>query len=197
MREDVARLRALATQNGRAPRDILVFALATVVTAATDEEAEARFAEYQGYVSEAGTLAMMSGWAGVDLSKPREAQASAAASNAIQSVAAAIAGPSAPAGRRVGRPVGLGGGGPAIVGGPGCVADELQAWAEEADIDGFNLAYVVMPETFADIVEHLIPELQRRGAYKTHYAPGTYREKLFGAGPRLGSRHPAAAYRAD
>lgn len=197
MAEDVARLRALAAQNGRAPRDILVFALATVVTAATDEEAEARFEEYQGYVSEAGTLAMMSGWAGVDLSKPREAQASAAASNAIQSVAAAIAGPSAPAGRRVGRPVGLGGGGPAIVGGPGRVADELQAWAEEADIDGFNLAYVVMPETFADIVEHLIPELQRRGAYKTHYAPGTYRDKLFGAGPRLGSRHPAAAYRAD
>ncbi len=95
MAEDVAKLRSLAVDNGRAPSDILVFALATVVTAATDEEAEAKFVEYQGYVSETGTLAMMSGWAGVDLSKPREAKASAASSNAIQSVAAGIA-----AGRR-------------------------------------------------------------------------------------------------
>ncbi|HWA61482.1 MAG TPA: LLM class flavin-dependent oxidoreductase [Caulobacteraceae bacterium] len=195
MAEDVAKLRNLAVENGRASSDILVFALATVVIAATDEEAEAKFVEYQGYVSETGTLAMMSGWAGVDLSKPGEAKAGAASSNAIQSVAANIATRSAPVGRRVGRPVGLGGGGPAIVGGPKRVADELDAWAEEADLDGFNLAYVVMPETFSDIVEHLIPELQRRGAFKRSYRQGVYREKLFGEGARLAERHPAARHR--
>lgn len=196
MAADVAKLRELAVQNGRSRADVLVFALATVVTAETDEEAERKFAEYQGYVSETGTLAMMSGWAGVDLSKPRaEAKAGAARSNAIQSVAAGLAESPLPPARSVGRPVGLGGGGPAIVGGPRRVADELEAWAEEADLDGFNLAYVVMPETFSDIVEHLIPELQRRGLYKQDYAPGAYREKLFGGGPRLGARHPGARYR--
>lgn len=195
MAEDVARLRDLAVEFGRARSDILVFALATVVTAATDEEAEAKFADYQGYVSETGTLALMSGWAGVDLSKPDQAKAGAASSNAIQSVAASIASGSAPAGRRVGRAVGLGGGGPAIVGGPKRVADELEAWAEEADLDGFNLAYAVMPETFADIVEHLVPELQRRGLFKKAYRPGAYRHKLFGDGPRLAEGHPAARYR--
>ena len=195
MAEDVARLRTLAVENGRARSDILVFALATVVTAATDEEAEAKFLDYQGYVSEPGTLAMMSGWAGVDLSKPREAPAAAANSNAIQSVAAGIAARASPVGPQVGRPIGLGGGGPAIVGGPKRVADQLEAWAEEADLDGFNLAYVVMPETFSDIVEHLVPELQRRGLFKQNYRQGAYREKLFGEGPRLGVRHPAARYR--
>ena len=195
MAEDVAKLRDLAVKFGRRRSDILVFALATVVIAATDEEAEAKFAEYQSYVSEPGTLALMSGWAGVDLSKPEQAKTGASSSNAIQSVAASIALGGEPTGRRVGRPVGLGGGGPAIVGGPKRVADELEAWAEEVDLDGFNLAYVVMPETFADIVEHLVPELQRRGRFKQTYRPGAYREKLFGDGPRLGERHPAARYR--
>jgi len=32
--------------------------------------------------------------------------------------------------------------------------------------------------------------------YKTAYAPGTYREKLFGWGPVLPTAHPAATHRA-
>jgi hypothetical protein len=54
----------------------------------------------------------------------------------------------------------------------------------------------VTPESFEDIVGLVIPELQRRGAYKKDYRPGTLREKLFGAGhARLSSPHPAARYR--
>ena len=64
----------------------------------------------------------------------------------------------------------------------------------ETGIDGFNLTRQVMPETFVDFVELVVPELQRRGVYKRDYAPGTLREKLFGY-PRLNERHPAAAYR--
>jgi alkanesulfonate monooxygenase len=82
-----------------------------------------------------------------------------------------------------------------LVGCPQRVADELLAWAEACDLDGFNLAYALMPETFVDVVDLLVPELQRRGAFKTDYAPGTYREKLFGRGPRLNQAHPAAAHR--
>ncbi|HKM73643.1 MAG TPA: hypothetical protein VJX94_26860, partial [Stellaceae bacterium] len=37
--------------------------------------------------------------------------------------------------------------------------------------------------------------LQERGAYKRDYAPGTYRQKLFGCGDRLPDEHPAAAAR--
>jgi hypothetical protein len=37
--------------------------------------------------------------------------------------------------------------------------------------------------------------LQKRGVYKTEYAPGTLREKLFGDGARLASNHPGAGYR--
>ena len=91
--------------------------------------------------------------------------------------------------------VGIGGFGPLFVGGPETVADLLEEWVAETDVDGFNLAYAVTHETFIDAVELLVPELQKRGVYKKEYAPGTLREKLFGEGPKLADWHPGAGYR--
>ena len=87
--------------------------------------------------------------------------------------------------------IGIGGLGPLFVGGPQTVADLLEEWVEETDVDGFNLAYAVTHETFSDIVTYLVPELQRRGVYKRDYAPGTLREKLFsGSAPAAQSCRP-------
>ena len=90
---------------------------------------------------------------------------------------------------------GIGGFGPLAVGSPQTVADELQSWVEETDVDGFNLAYAVTHETFRDVVDLLVPELQKRGVFKQEYREGTLREKLFGAGARLAAPHPGAGYR--
>ena len=77
-----------------------------------------------------------------------------------------------------------------MVGPPEEVAEELIAWVEVTDVDGFNLAYAVMSETFADFVDMVMPELQRRGRYKRDYEPGTLREKLYGKGrARLDADH--------
>ena len=46
-----------------------------------------------------------------------------------------------------------------------------------------------MPETFRDVVDLVVPELQRRGAYRTAYDAGTLRNKLFGHGPHLPPTH--------
>ena len=70
------------------------------------------------------------------------------------------------------------------------IADQLQEWVEETDVDGFNLAYAITPGTFEDVVEFVIPELRNRGAYPEEYAPGSLRNKLHGAGDRLPSRAP-------
>jgi len=75
------------------------------------------------------------------------------------------------------------------------IADTLTHWVEATDIDGFNLAYAVTPESFDDFVDLVVPELQRRGVYKSDYAPGTYRQKLFGRGPHLRAPHPATTHR--
>ena len=98
--------------------------------------------------------------------------------------------------REIARHAAIGGRGPVIVGSLIEIADELQAWMADTDIDGFNLAYAVTPETFSDFVDLVVPELQRRGVYKLEYAPGTLREKLFGPGhARLPANHPAASGR--
>jgi hypothetical protein len=98
--------------------------------------------------------------------------------------------------REIARHAAIGGRGPVVVGSFSDVADELEAWVAETGIDGFNLAYAVTPETFTDIVDLVVPELQRRGVYKLDYAAGTLREKPSRCGwARLPSSHPAAKAR--
>jgi hypothetical protein len=84
-----------------------------------------------------------------------------------------------------------------FVGGPAKVADELERWIAEADIDGFNLAYAITPGTFEDFIAFIVPELQARGRYWTDYdASTTVRERLYGIGQkRVRADHPAARYR--
>jgi alkanesulfonate monooxygenase len=98
--------------------------------------------------------------------------------------------------RELAEHVAIGGRGPVFIGSPEQIADTMIAWVEATGIDGFNLAYAVTPESFEDFVEFVVPELQRRGAYKDDYRPGTYREKLFARGPNIAAPHPAARYRA-
>ena len=98
--------------------------------------------------------------------------------------------------REIAEHVGIGGRGPLLVGSLAEIADELEARMESTDVDGFNLAYAVTPESFADFVDLVVPELQRRGIYKRDYRAGTLREKLQGSGrSRLAAGHPGAGHR--
>jgi alkanesulfonate monooxygenase SsuD/methylene tetrahydromethanopterin reductase-like flavin-dependent oxidoreductase (luciferase family) len=81
-----------------------------------------------------------------------------------------------------------------IVGNAATVADALLGWVDEADVDGFILSRTVTPECFEDFIDLVVPELQRRGAFKEAYGPGTLRQKLSGT-DRLRAKHPAAAHR--
>jgi alkanesulfonate monooxygenase SsuD/methylene tetrahydromethanopterin reductase-like flavin-dependent oxidoreductase (luciferase family) len=141
----------------------------------------------------------MSGWTGVDFSRldPDEViehVESEAGSTALENITRADPDRRWTV-RGVAEHVSIGGIGPVVVGSPGTVADQLEGWIDETDINGFNLAFVVRPETFADVSDLLVPELQRRGRYKRAYANGTLREKLFGGSPWLQKPHVAAGYR--
>jgi long-chain alkane monooxygenase len=83
-----------------------------------------------------------------------------------------------------------------LVGTPERIADELERW-QDAGIDGINIINHVIPGSYDEVIEGLLPELRRRGLAQSDYAPGTFREKLFtDSGPRLNARHPAASHRA-
>lgn len=196
----VADIRRRAADGGRDPRDILVFALVTVIVAPTEAAARAKHQDYKSYVSHEGALALVSGWTGIDFSTyGLDDVVRYIENDSIRSAVEAltVADPSHPwTIREIAEFAGIGGMAPIIVGNPAQVADALEAWVRDTDIDGFNLAYAVTPESFGDVVELVVPELQRRGVYKRDYAPGTLREKLFGRGrARLGADHPAHGHR--
>jgi FMN-dependent oxidoreductase (nitrilotriacetate monooxygenase family) len=191
----VADLRARA-----APRNICVFVGATIVTGRTEKEARDLLADYASHADQEATLAHASASLGIDLSRfgmDEPIGTDASHSQAIRSnieTMAKIAG-LAWTKRMLLKQSVLGSRQPPIVGTPDQVADALQAWVSEADIDGFNLSRTVMPECLQDFVDLIVPVLQARGVYKTAYTPGALREKLIGAGRLLAPPHPAAAFR--
>jgi alkanesulfonate monooxygenase len=58
------------------------------------------------------------------------------------------------------------------------VADKLQEWFEAGGADGFNVMPPYLPGALDDFVDHVVPELQRRGAFRTEYEGSTLRENL-------------------
>ncbi len=80
-----------------------------------------------------------------------------------------------------------------VVGTPAQVADHLEEWFTTGAADGFNVMPPYLPGAFDDFVNLVVPELQRRGLFRTEYEGKTFRENLGLARP--GSRYgtPAAA----
>ena len=70
-----------------------------------------------------------------------------------------------------------------IVGTPTQIADQLQLWFENGAADGFNVLPPVLPASLDDFVDLVIPELQRRGLFRTKYEGKTLRENLALARP--------------
>jgi FMN-dependent oxidoreductase (nitrilotriacetate monooxygenase family) len=196
----VADLRRRAVAAGRDASDLVIFTMMTVITDTTQKAARDKYQDYLGYVSEAGALALMSGWTGVDFGAMaaddvvRFTDKANAQTSALEAFTTADPDREWTV-REIARHAAIGGRGPVVIGSATEVAEELRAWVEETDVDGFNLAYALTPGTFADMADLVVPELQARGLFKHDYAPGTFREKLFGRGPRLPASHPAAAVR--
>jgi len=200
LRETVGTIRQELEIAGRDPYSVKIFNLSTVVTADTDETAHAKHAEYLSYGDPEGALVFMSGWMGVDLARyGLDEPVGNVDSNAILSAVAAFQSAD-PDGREwavrdIAEWGKIGGMGPRFVGSGTSVANVLQEWVEETDVDGFNLAYAITPGSFADFVEYVVPVLSERGAIQSSYAPGTLRNKLLGRGDRLPQDHRGARYR--
>lgn len=65
-----------------------------------------------------------------------------------------------------------------IIGTPEQIADQLQEWFEQGAADGFNIMPPTFPDGLNDFVELVIPELQKRGIFRTEYEGSTLREHL-------------------
>lgn len=194
-RASVRALREQLVQAGRRPEDVKVFAGINVVVGRTEREAREKLAEYQRYASPESGLAHFAAGTGIDFARYGLDEAIPyGGTNGIES-AARTAEQQGWTRRRMLELFALGGRFPLVVGDPGQVADALQGWVEATGIDGFNLARTVVPESYEDFVDLVVPALQERGLYKTAYAEGTLRSRLFGEGHHLPARHAAQAFR--
>jgi alkanesulfonate monooxygenase len=89
----------------------------------------------------------------------------------------------------------LGGyGGLGMVGTPAMIADQMQEWLETEASDGFNVMFPYLPGGLDDFVDKVVPELQRRGIFRTEYEGRTLRENL--GLPRPDNRFFAATAKA-
>ncbi|MBG6217117.1 FMN-dependent oxidoreductase (nitrilotriacetate monooxygenase family) [Arthrobacter sp. CAN_A6] len=200
-RDNVADLRRLAQANGRAGNHIKTFASAVVIVGKTSKDAQRKAEEFEKLSSAEGYLAHLGG-GGIDLAAYHP-------SELVEDILARENRPGRdrqpsnrrlPAGTTVGEALGrvtrFDRGPFFAVGTAVEVVNEIERWVRETDLDGFNLRQFLTPGTAEDFVEHVVPELQRRGLYRTSYEEGTLRERFFGAGnARLFDSHPGARYR--
>src|SRR5690554_3220906 len=200
-RRYVADVRRRAVENGRDAHDVKAYAMAAVVVGRTREAAERKLEQLNALSRVEGYLAHFGG-IGVDLaSYPRstklsEIVAKERSAGRDKSVRSRFFDSEQTVGEALDRLTRLDRGPFFAVGTPTEVADAIEGWVRDTDLDGFNLQQLLTPGTAEDFIELVVPELQRRGLYRTRYEESTLRERLFGKGrSRLPGTHPGARYR--
>ncbi|MDV7101066.1 LLM class flavin-dependent oxidoreductase [Gordonia amicalis] len=79
-----------------------------------------------------------------------------------------------------------------MIGSAADIADTMEQWIDAGAADGFMIQATHVPAAFEDFATHVVPELQRRGLFRTEYEGNTLRENLGLARPGRGEwRHRA------
>lgn len=65
-----------------------------------------------------------------------------------------------------------------VIGTPTDIADQIEAWVDGGAADGFNIMAPILPGGLKDFTDLVIPELQRRGRFRTEYSTATLRGHL-------------------
>lgn len=175
--------RRLATY-GRSPEDVLIIVGLFPYVGRTDEEAREKFEALQQLVDPVVGLSLLeSELGGIDLSAfdldgPLPPLPDSNAGKSRQNLLADMARQQNLTIRQLFRHVAGGRGHCQIMGTPETVADELEEWFRKEAADGFMVMAPSFPGGLSDFAELVVPELQRRGLFRTDYRGKTLREHL-------------------
>jgi long-chain alkane monooxygenase len=187
-------VRSRAVAYGRRAEDILFLQGLSFVVGSTEEEARRKELEVDEFLSLDGMLAHASGGIGVDLGdiswdQPIGDVQVEGVRSILEAVVASVPQSRAVTVADVARLLGKT---TRITGTPEQIADRLEDWVT-GGVDGVNLMYSTTPGTFADFIEYVAPELQRRGLMhrennpapfdKSCLAPGSTCRRGMSAGP--------------
>lgn len=146
VKKNIVEIRKAAAEIGRDPKSIKVLAKFAPILGRTMEEAEAKYADYVQYGDYDGALALFGGWTGVDMAPYEDdEELRYVESNAVRSYVEGLINhaPEVNGGkwtkRTLAEHIMVGGLGATCVGTPEVVADEMERWVREGDVDGFNI----------------------------------------------------------
>ncbi|KQV84419.1 LLM class flavin-dependent oxidoreductase [Rhizobium sp. Root1220] len=180
---------------GRDPEDLKVMPGIFPVVGRTTAEAEEKFEEIQELIHPVVGLSLLSGMTGgVDLSTypidgPVPALPETNASKSRQRLLLDLAYRENLTIRQLYLRIAGARGHRQIVGTPAQIVDEMQHWFIGGAADGFNVMPAHLPAGLRDFVDLVLPELRRRGLFRTEYEGKTLRQNL---GLRV-PQHPATA----
>ena len=168
---------------GRNPDHLKIMPGCMVIVGDTVEEAKAKRAKLDSLVHEESAIASLSITLGVDASKfdpdgplPDDMPESNATKSG-RDRAVLLAEREGLTVRQLAQRLG-GYSGLAMVGTPESIADEMEEWLETRGSDGFTIMFPYLPQGLDDVVDRVIPEIQRRDLFRTEYEGKTLRENL-------------------
>ena len=199
-RAHIDEVRTRAAAQGRNPQDVLFFQGLSFVIGGSEAEARRKEREIDEFASDRGYAAHMAGNLGTDpstLDLDMPISELAAGEFTVQGLLRGLIESAPDRSWTLGELLRMTGD-LRIVGTPEQIADELQLWAD-AGVDGINVMYYTTPGSFAEFIDGVTPELQKRGLAQRDYREGTLREKLTdsASGPLLDERHPGGRIRRE
>ncbi|MBB6255303.1 LLM class flavin-dependent oxidoreductase [Nitrospirillum iridis] len=176
-----------AAKYGRHPDSLKVLPGVSVITAPTQAEAQAKYDQLQDLLDPAASLKGISNFIniGVDLSAhPLDGPVplpdvipETNTHKSRQRLVLDLIRRENPTIRQLFRKL-TAGGHRILIGTPETVADDFAAWFHQGGADGFNIMFSHLPGGVDDFVDLVVPELQRRGLFRTEYEGRTLRENL-------------------
>ncbi|MDA0183042.1 LLM class flavin-dependent oxidoreductase [Solirubrobacter phytolaccae] len=177
-----ADIKSRVLREGRDPDGVLILPGLTTVIGGTEAEAHARYERLEELAGGSGSLWHLAAQLGLDAESldldaplPPIDRSRLKSSVGFQDAFLSLAAQGLTVRQIVTR---FASGHRLVVGAPEQVADTIEAWVRERAADGFNLMPDVFPTGLEAFVDHVVPELRRRGIFRTEYEGTTLREHL-------------------
>jgi FMN-dependent oxidoreductase (nitrilotriacetate monooxygenase family) len=197
IRQGLEEIWTRAQARGRQRDDVKSLTVLRIVTAKTEIEAQRKYDELQSNYHLQAQLVSYAGDTGIDIGRYADSEALSTHTEGMTSYVMHPDGSGKPltAGDVKQRFASVTRGSDLIlVGTPQQVAERIEEHARISGTSGYMINPLISPGSLEDFVELVIPELQKRGLYRTQPQSGTFRSRLRGDG----SNHlPASAYGAS
>jgi len=198
----IAALRAKAVESGRPAESIKIVNGASFVVAETEADAARMRDELNHTPTRAAAAALFLGWSGVDLGKlDPEATLDDVSTEVGQTMLNMWRNPdgTSPTVGEVLDSLPSTIGGVKFTGTPDSIADQVEAFIEQTDADGFLVEnWLGGARGYSDFIEKVMPKLRERGLLPPAPRTGTIREMLTGSPtPFLPEWHPGRSYRSS